>query len=98
METVTPDYAQKIYDMVENLELGGVYKHYKGQKYLVLTLSKNSEDLSWWVVYQALYENEESPIWHRPLEMFCGTVEVDGKQVPRFEFTGEIVENIDEAE
>lgn len=79
-------------DMIAGLHLGGIYKHYKGKEYLLLTPSRNADDLSWWVVYEAQYANEVSPIWHRPLEEFCGTVMIDGKEVPRFQFTGEFVD------
>ncbi len=62
----------------------GLYRHYKGKKYLVLGVAKHSETLEELVVYVTLYENEAGPIWVRPLKMFTETVEMDGKQVPRF--------------
>lgn len=72
-----------------NLKLG-VYKHYKsGKKYRVLGVAKHSETLEDMVVYEALYDNEVSKLWVRPLEMFLGDVEVGGKQVPRFKYVGE---------
>lgn len=63
----------------------GVYRHYKGKKYLVLGVAKHSETLEELVVYITLYENESGPLWVRPLKMFLETVEVNGKTVPRFE-------------
>lgn len=62
----------------------GIYQHYKGKKYLVLRTAKHSETLEELVVYVALYENEKSPLWVRPLQMFLEEVEVNGKKVPRF--------------
>jgi hypothetical protein len=50
----------------------GVYKHYKGNKYLVLGVAKHSETLEDLVVYTTLYENEKSAMWVRPLKMFLG--------------------------
>jgi len=38
------------------------------------------------VVYIPLYDNDESKIWVRPLEMFMEEVELDGKKIPRFTF------------
>lgn len=62
----------------------GIYKHYKGKQYKVLGVAKHSETLEDLVVYEALYENEVSKLWVRPVEMFLETVEVDGSVVPRF--------------
>lgn len=62
----------------------GLYQHYKGNKYVVLGTARHSETLEELVVYVTLYENSEGPVWVRPLAMFTGTVEVDGKTVPRF--------------
>ena len=67
-----------------NVKLG-VYEHYKsGKKYRVIGVAKHSETLEDVIVYEALYENEMSKLWVRPLEMFLGDVEVGGKRVPRF--------------
>ena len=66
----------------------GVYRHYKNKEYEVIGVTKHSKTLEDLVVYRALYENEVSKLWVRPLEMFVGIVEVDGKEVPRFEYIG----------
>ncbi|MWV16081.1 DUF1653 domain-containing protein [Pseudomonas sp. L-22-4S-12] len=60
----------------------GLYRHYKGPQYRVFGVARHSETEEDVVVYQALYG--EFGLWVRPLEMFCGTVEVDGETVPRF--------------
>lgn len=65
----------------------GKYKHYKGKEYEVISVAKHSETLEEMVVYQALYG--EKQIWVRPLKMFLEKVEVDGKRIPRFSFTGQ---------
>lgn len=65
----------------------GVYEHYKsGKKYRVLGVAKHSETLEDMVVYEALYENEVSKLWVRPIDMFLGEVEVGEKKVPRFTY------------
>lgn len=66
----------------------GVYQHYKGNRYLVLAEAKHSETLELMVVYVSLYENNESQVWVRPLNMFLSTVEVDGTIQPRFKYIG----------
>ena len=65
----------------------GIYRHYKGPRYKVVGVAKHSETEEDQVVYKPLYG--EHNLWVRPLAMFTETVEVDGKQVPRFEYIGE---------
>jgi hypothetical protein len=60
----------------------GLYRHYKGPQYRVFGTARHSETEEWLVVYQALYG--DFGLWVRPLEMFRGTVELDGETVPRF--------------
>ncbi|MFZ2205035.1 MAG: DUF1653 domain-containing protein [Minisyncoccia bacterium] len=60
----------------------GKYEHYKGNQYEVIGVAKHSETLEDLVVYRALYGENE--LWVRPLKMFLETVEVEGKQIPRF--------------
>ena len=64
----------------------GKYRHYKGGMYMVLHIGRDSETLEPVVVYQALYGDRA--IWVRPLEMFIGDVDVDGRRTARFEFVG----------
>lgn len=64
----------------------GKYRHYKGNEYEVLGVANHSETLEKMVVYRALYGENE--IWVRPLYMWDEEVEVNGKNVKRFEFIG----------
>ena len=66
-----------------NLKLG-IYEHYKGNKYKVLSVGRHSETLEELVIYQAQYG--DFGIWARPLKMFTGTVKVEGKEIPRFKY------------
>lgn len=68
----------------------GIYQHYKGEKYRVIGVAKHSESLEDLVIYEALYENETSKLWARPLSMFLEEVEVEGKKVPRFKPVPEV--------
>ena len=61
----------------------GIYRHYKGSLYQVLHTAQHSETEEALVVYRCLYG--EYGVWVRPLSMFSETVEVDGKEVARFE-------------
>ncbi len=72
-----------------NLKLG-IYEHYKsGKKYRVISMAKHSETLEDMVVYEALYENEMSKLWVRPLSIFLEEVEFEGKRIPRFTYLSE---------
>ena len=66
---------------------GGIYRHYKGNRYQVIDIAKHSETLEEMVVYKALYG--DGAMWVRPAYMWNETVEKDGKSFPRFEYTGE---------
>jgi hypothetical protein len=66
----------------------GLYEHFKGQKYEVIGTAKHSETLEELVVYKALYQNDASTLWVRPLAMFQETVSHNGRQVPRFRYAG----------
>ena len=68
----------------------GIYKHFKGNLYLALFLAKHCETEEDVVVYIDLYENKNSQIWIRPLDMFMDYKELeDGTKVKRFEFLRE---------
>lgn len=69
----------------------GIYEHYKNpdHKYRVYGSGKHSETLEDLVIYEALYDNEMSKLWARPVAMFLEEVEVNGKRVPRFKYIGE---------
>lgn len=70
------------------VKVGGIYQHYKGKNYHVMDLARHSETLEWMVVYECLYENEESKVWVRPLSMFLEEIELDGKLMARFRYIG----------
>jgi hypothetical protein len=62
----------------------GVYRHYKGNEYLLIGPAKHSETLEDLVVYKALYG--DGGLRARPTSMFCEDVVVNGKNMPRFEW------------
>jgi hypothetical protein len=64
----------------------GCYQHYKGPYYQVYGVARHSETEEPLVIYRTLYG--EHDLWVRPLNMFCETVDVDGKSLPRFKFIG----------
>lgn len=66
----------------------GVYRHYKGNRYLLLGVAMHSETREFLVVYVPLYETMGTNMAVRPLRMWMEKVEVPGqaKKVPRFQF------------
>lgn len=66
----------------------GRYRHYKGNDYEVIGIATHSETHEQLVVYRPLYG--EGAIWVRPLAMFEGQVEVEGRTVARFEYLGQL--------
>jgi hypothetical protein len=60
----------------------GVYEHFKGNRYEVVGVARDSETEEPVVVYRPLYG--ERGLWVRPLAMFVEHVERDGYIGPRF--------------
>jgi hypothetical protein len=61
--------------------VAGLYRHYKGNDYVVIGTALHSETEEELVVYSPVSSTQ---LWVRPLAMFVETVEVDGRRVPRF--------------
>ena len=61
----------------------GLYRHYKGGEYRVMGVARHSETEELLVVYQPQYG--ERDWWVRPLSMFTGQVEIEGRLIPRFQ-------------
>ena len=72
---------------MKEIEVGGKYRHFKGNEYHIIGIAKHSGPLKEFVVSQALYGAKE--LWVRPRAMFLENVETDDKMILRFEYIGE---------
>jgi hypothetical protein len=63
---------------MNQLIIGRVYKHFKGNYYVVEGVAKDSETKEDMVIYRRLYE--DGSLWVRPKEMFLS--EVDHNKYP----------------
>ena len=64
--------------MDRELKIHGVYKHFKGDSYIIEDVATHSETREKYVVYRALYGDNE--LYIRPYNMFMS--EVDNNKYP----------------
>lgn len=64
---------------MQQLKINGIYKHFKGDYYLVVDEANDSETHEKYVVYRRLYG--DGTLWIRPKTMFLS--EVDHEKYPK---------------
>lgn len=79
---------------MRKLKIGHIYRHFKGDKYLVLGIVYHSETKEEMVLYRQLYG--EGRLWARPKAMFLE--EVDHEKYPnvkaKYRFTPLKIESV----
>ena len=83
---------------MEKVEIGKVYRHFKGNYCFVENIALDSETQERTVVYKAIYNREDSQIWVRNEKMFLEEIDKNRKdnitgQTHRFELAKEIEKN-----
>ena len=77
---------------MKEIKINGIYQHFKGHKYKVIGVAKDSETLEEMVVYEYLEEDDEykrGQLWVRLKQMFLEEIERDGKKMERFKLIQE---------
>lgn len=81
---------------MRKLHINRVYRHFKGDFYLVVDTALDSETKETMVVYRRLYG--DGALWVRPLDMFLS--EVDHKKYPdvkaKYRFTLQKIDSVAE--
>ena len=67
---------------MEDLKIKGVYKHFKGDLYILEDIGINSENEEKMVIYRALYG--DNTLWVRPYDSFIEEVNKNNQKY-RFE-------------
>ena len=67
--------------MEREVKIHGIYKHFKGDYYLVEDVATHSETKEKYVIYRRLYG--DNSLWIRPYDMFLS--EVDHEKYPNVE-------------
>ena len=66
---------------MREIKINGIYKHFKGDYYIVEDIANHSETKEKYVVYRRLYG--EGDLWMREMNMFLS--EVDHEKYPNVE-------------
>ena len=75
---------------MQTIQIGRIYRHFKGDYYLVEAVAKDSETNADMVIYRKLYG--DGGLWVRPLSMFLSKVDRDKYPVVSQEYRFQLQE------
>ena len=83
---------------MDQVQIGKVYRHFKGNYYYVKDVALDSETKERMVVYSPVYDRTDSMLWIRPEKMFIEEIperpdNITG-QKHRFELCTDICKNL----
>lgn len=70
-------------DKAKSIKLG-IYQHYKGNKYQVIAVAHDSDDLGEMVIYRALYGKHN--LWVKKIDIWLKPEVVNGQKISRFKY------------
>lgn len=80
---------------MNTVEIGKVYRHFKGNYYFVENITYDSENQERMVVYKPLYKRDDSKnIWVRPEKMFLEEIPKRPDNITGQKHRFELVENL----
>ncbi len=83
---------------MNEVKIGKVYRHFKGNYYFVENVALDSETKERLVIYKPIYDRNDSKIWVRREEMFLEEIDITRKdnitgQKYRFELVEDLEKN-----
>lgn len=80
---------------MENIKIGKVYRHFKGNYYFVENIAYNSENEEKMVIYKPLYKRDDNKnIWVRPEKMFLDNISDRSDNITGQTYRFELVDDI----
>ena len=76
---------------MQTIQIGRIYRHFKGDYYLVEAVARDSETNADMVIYRKLYG--DGGLWVRPLSMFLSKVDRDKYPEVSQEYRFQLQEN-----
>lgn len=80
---------------MEEVKIGKVYRHFKGNYYFVENVALDSENKERVVIYKAIYDRDDSQIWVRKEKMFLEEIPERSDNITGQKHRFELVEEIE---
>lgn len=79
---------------MEEVQIGKVYRHFKGNYYFVENVALDSETKERMVVYKPLYDRKDSKIWVRREKMFLEEIPERPDNITGQKYRFELAEDV----
>lgn len=80
---------------MDNVQIGKVYRHFKGNYYFVENIGLDASSNDRLVIYKPLYNNKDSSIWVRKEEEFLEILPEREDNITKQKHRFELVDNLD---